>query len=206
MSGQQRLMLSRALAIGGLAALLLGFAAWRCLDSGLLRPRNVILISLDTLRPDHLNHYGYARDTAGALDEFAAHSTVFENVFAPAPWTSPSTASIFTGLHPLKHGVHRLGTELSPELETLAEVAHQQGWTTIGHSVNYNVSSMTSYDQGFDVFDDFLGKATRYPDIRKIVYQARRWIDSAAETFVTAGRCRDCTRFSRRSICTIDTS
>src|SRR5215831_8227714 len=69
---------------------------------------NVLLISLDTLRPDHLGCYGYAKPTSPNLDRFAAQSIVFTNCRAQAPWTLPSHMSLFTSMLPSTNGVDNL--------------------------------------------------------------------------------------------------
>ena len=66
---------------------------------------NVILISIDTLRSDHLGVYGYERNTSPNIDEFAKNAIVFENAYAQAPWTLPSHMSMLTGLYTSRHGV-----------------------------------------------------------------------------------------------------
>lgn len=66
---------------------------------------NVILLTVDTLRPDHRSCYGYARDTTPFLDKLAKKGVIFKNVISSAPWTSPGVISIFTGLYPTEHGV-----------------------------------------------------------------------------------------------------
>ena len=70
---------------------------------------SVILIVVDTLRADHLGLYGYDRPTSPTLDAWAAEGRVFEHAFAPAPWTLPSFASIYTGHWPLIHQGGRAG-------------------------------------------------------------------------------------------------
>ncbi len=67
-------------------------------------PPNLILISIDTLRADHLGTYGYERDTSPHLDAFARRGVVFENALAPSSWTLPSHATMMTGLAPIRHG------------------------------------------------------------------------------------------------------
>ncbi|KPN29814.1 arylsulfatase [Halolamina pelagica] len=67
-------------------------------------PSNVLFVVMDTVRKDHLGPYGYHRDTTPGLDEFAEEATVFDNAVAPAPWTLPVHASIFTGMYPSRHG------------------------------------------------------------------------------------------------------
>lgn len=97
---------------------------------------DVYLIVVDTLRADHLPTYGYARNTAPALDRFAATATVFEDVVAPSSWTLPSTASLLTGLYPATHGlsaVFRKGREsarMRPGIETLAMWLRDAGYAT----------------------------------------------------------------------------
>ena len=67
-------------------------------------PSNVLFVVLDTVRKDHLTPYGYDRPTTPNLAEFADEATVFESAVAPAPWTLPVHASMFTGLYPSQHG------------------------------------------------------------------------------------------------------
>ena len=69
------------------------------------RGTDVVVIVLDTLRPDHLGFYGYARETAPWLAEVAARSRVFTRAFSTSSWTAPATASLVTGLYPTRHGV-----------------------------------------------------------------------------------------------------
>ena len=66
---------------------------------------NVLLISIDSLRADHLGSYGYWRNTSPVLDELAREGTRFETAIAPSSWTLPSHMTMFTGQHPAVHGV-----------------------------------------------------------------------------------------------------
>ena len=75
-------------------------------NTGVSKAPLVILIVLDTVRADHLSMYGYHRQNTKNLEEFARDALVFENCIAPAPWTFPSHASLFTGLYPTEHGGH----------------------------------------------------------------------------------------------------
>ena len=72
---------------------------------------NVMLITLDALRADHLGCYGYERDTSSRIDEFAGKSTLYTRSFAAAPWTVPTHASLFTGKYPFEHGAHTFKVE-----------------------------------------------------------------------------------------------
>ena len=68
------------------------------------KPPNLLLVTLDTTRADHLGLYGYERDTSPQLDELAVESRVYENAYSTSSWTLPSHASLFTGLYPSSHG------------------------------------------------------------------------------------------------------
>lgn len=144
-------------------------------DARPARP-NVILIVVDTLRADHLSHYGYARDTSLPLDGLRARSTLFTRALATAPWTGPSTMSIHTGLSPLQHRSNDHGDVLADEATTLAEILSQAGYATHGISFNQEVTRKMGYAQGFDVFDDFLGDAIDYPDIQVMARRVERWL------------------------------
>jgi arylsulfatase A-like enzyme len=143
---------------------------------------NVVLVVIDTLRPDHLNHYGYARPTAAALDSFAAEATRFEEAFSPSSWTAPSAASLHTGLLPSRHRLAEYGAGLNAEVVTLAETLRAAGWHTVGHSFNPHVSRKTGFAQGFEDFDDFAGGPLSYPDVSVMVDRVAAWLDDAPET------------------------
>jgi len=68
---------------------------------------NIVLITIDTLRADHLSCYGYERNTSPNIDKIAKEGTRFTNAIATSSWTSPSMASIMTSLYPISHGVRR---------------------------------------------------------------------------------------------------
>ncbi|MCS5638389.1 MAG: sulfatase [Myxococcota bacterium] len=93
-------------------------------------PSTIVLISLDTLRADHLGVYGHHRFTSPIIDAFAAQGVVFEDASATTAWTLPSHASMLTGLFPLRHGVITAKNALSEEVGTLAEWFDQAGWET----------------------------------------------------------------------------
>lgn len=93
-------------------------------------PRFIILVSLDTLRADHLGLYGYDRFTSPVLDTLALEGVVFEDASAAAPWTLPSHASMLTGLYPLKHRVITMVDALPEEIPTLASMLAEEGFQT----------------------------------------------------------------------------
>ncbi|MGB5220636.1 MAG: sulfatase-like hydrolase/transferase, partial [Polyangiales bacterium] len=92
---------------------------------------NVILISIDTLRADHLSCYGYERDTTPEICSFFADGIRFENAYSQSSWTAPAHGSMFTGLLPARHGVTY--GPLIPTLTghpTIFELLHDQGYFT----------------------------------------------------------------------------
>jgi len=118
------------------------------------RPRNVILISLDTLRPDHLSCYGNPNATSPTLDGLAARGARFTDVTAGAPWTLPSHATMLTGLYPSHHGVKSHQTRLGEEIVTVAEELRAAGFTTLGVVNTHNIGApQYRLGQGFERFE-----------------------------------------------------
>ncbi len=140
------------------------------------RPPNIVLIVIDTLRADHLSHYGYGRPTAPALDGFAETATLFTDCTSPAPWTVPSVASVMTGLHPARHRLHRMGFALPEDLVTVAEVLRDGGWQTAAVSFNPYIRPDFGFDQGFDLFEDHRGKFGASPDVAEMVHWVDTWL------------------------------
>ena len=114
---------------------------------------NVVLIIIDTLRADHLHCYGYPRETSPVIDELAAEGARFTNAFTAWPETSPSVASMLTGLYPQRTGVVRATPNRLPErLITLPEVLQAAGYQTIAAVENPVLSSELNYNQGFELY------------------------------------------------------
>ena len=122
-------------------------------------PRNLIFISLDTTRKDHLPTYGYGRDTAPALDDLARRGAVFTNAGTQWNMTVPAHATMFTGLYPKNHGVGSNVNFLPENLTTLAEVLSAAGLRTGAFVSGYPMrGAQQGLGQGFDVYDaDFKG-------------------------------------------------
>ncbi|MGH9884245.1 MAG: sulfatase, partial [bacterium] len=106
---------------------------------------------VDTLRRDHLPIYGYPRDTAPALRRLAADGATL-NALSPTSWTSSATATLLTGLHPVRHRLLGEGDALPPNAVTLAERLRAAGYATLAVSSNPHVSAAYGLDQGFDEF------------------------------------------------------
>jgi choline-sulfatase len=118
---------------------------------------NVVLITIDTLRHDHLGAYGYHRDTSPNLDRLAAEGTLFLNSWAHAPSTRYSMPAIMTGRYPLHVAYDnsvRGWPGLSEENTTIAEIAKARGYRTGGFFNHWYFDRVRRMDQGFDVYDN----------------------------------------------------
>ncbi len=113
---------------------------------------NLILISIDTLRADHLSCYDYNRNTSQNIDLFAEDGVLFKNTIAQSSWTLPSHMSLLTGLYPSSHGVILGDRKLNDRHLTLAEVLKNAGYRTIAFTDGGYLSHKYSY-QGFDQYD-----------------------------------------------------
>jgi arylsulfatase A-like enzyme len=145
-------------------------------------PMNVLLITLDTLRSDHLSLYGYDPDTTPFLAQLARDMQKFERAYTPSTWTLPSHASMFTGLYPSQHGATGSGGELAgnplPEdVTTLAEVLSARGYRTLGIVSGPMLSREFRVDQGFERYSDaWEGARRRADDVNAL---ALEWLDDA---------------------------
>jgi arylsulfatase A-like enzyme/Flp pilus assembly protein TadD len=115
----------------------------------------VILISVDTLRSDHLPFYGYKGVETPALSALRNDSILFEKAYAHTPLTLPSHVSLFTGRVPGDHGVHdNLGYHLRRDVPTLAELLKKGGYATGGAISCYVLKGDSGVGRGFDFYDD----------------------------------------------------
>ncbi len=117
--------------------------------AGAERP-DIVLISIDTLRADHLSVYGYGRETAPTLARLAREGIVADRFISHAPWTLPTHMSIFTGRRPWDHGVTSIETVLDAETTTLGEVLKDAGYATGAVATNYLLSPAFGFARGFD--------------------------------------------------------
>jgi arylsulfatase A-like enzyme len=114
----------------------------------------VILIAVDTLRADRLGSYGYSRPVSPEIDRLAGDSLVFERAVAPAPWTTPSFASVFTGYAPAALGIRDEPIPLPREVTTLSEVFCEAGISTAGVVSHTYVGRRYGFDRGFVEWDE----------------------------------------------------
>jgi arylsulfatase A-like enzyme len=139
---------------------------------------NVVLISIDTLRVDHLGIYGYARNTTPYLDRFFADAAVLTHVYAQSPWTLPSHVSMMTGQYPSTHGV-RYGADQTPgtiypmpeATVTVAEILRDAGFATAAFTGGSFLSRRYAFDQGFERYD-----ATRSARMNEAAERALGWL------------------------------
>jgi len=122
-----------------------------------IRP-NVFLVTIDTLRADHVHCYGYRGVETPAIDALAQDGFRFAQAFTPSPITNTSHASILTGLLPGRHGVTDFAIPLSAAHPTWAELLHKQGYRTaafIGAVILDSKTLAPGLDRGFDFYDNF---------------------------------------------------
>ncbi len=116
---------------------------------------NLLLISIDTCRADHLTCYGYDRDTSPHLDQLAREGTLFENLTAASSWTVPSHMSMFTSLYPSVHGVQDFDNKLGEGVPTLAQCLAQSGYVTAAFVTGPPLNHRYGFNRGFRFYDDF---------------------------------------------------
>ncbi len=127
-------------------------------------PPNVLLLSVDTLRADHLGHNGYERDTSPRLDALASRSVVFDNAQASTSWTLPGLASAVTGLYTSTHSCWSFASRLDPSFHTLAEYLLAYGYDTASVSSHMFLSQVYGLQQGIVHYDDRLLQSDINPD------------------------------------------
>lgn len=114
---------------------------------------SLVLITVDTLRADHLGYYGYARNTSPNIDRLAAQSIVFETAVAQWPKTTPSFVSMLTGTYGVSNGVIRGCNQRAPDhLDLMAELLQGGGFATAAVVSNRFLGSLYNFDRGFDHF------------------------------------------------------
>ncbi len=179
-----------------LLVVLLAAPAWRCArpseePRATAGKRNVVLLTLDTTRADHLGIYGDAAARTPTLDRLGREGVVFERALTVAPLTLPAHTSIMTGLFPPRHGVRDNGTfHLDDEFTTLAESLHAAGYCTgafVGAAV---LEKRYGLGQGFDVYDeDFAHGGPRHEFLfaerpaDQVVAAGLAWLETAATPF-----------------------
>jgi len=149
---------------------------------------NVLLVTIDTLRADHVGVYGYPKASTPTIDGLAARGVRFTSAVAHAPLTGPSHASILTGQTPLGHGFrNNSGYVMAPQLRVMAEDFRQAGYRTAAFVSGFPLDRRFGFDRGFETYDDRLPKGN---DRRRTPYVERfadattdavlRWLEPSA--------------------------
>jgi len=180
LAGRQGMLALAASGPGGqLADSDVVWSAPRITTPGASTATSVILISIDTLRADHLGCYGYAAPTSPNIDHMAGEGVLFRNFVASSPWTLPSHASMLTGLDPERHGVVKFWVHhpLPPQLDTLAELLWDCGYETAGVIGGGYLSRDWNFNQGFDRYVQ-QGGAGKPDALQTAVDRAKPWLSS----------------------------
>jgi len=115
---------------------------------------NILLVTFETTRADHLSAYGYPRDTSPSFDRAASQGVLFEHHSTVSPRTNPSLAALFTSTYPHENGVRNLLLPLEPENRTLAEVLRAAGYATGAVQTHPRLVKASGLAQGFGDYDD----------------------------------------------------
>src|SRR6266576_6375125 len=123
-----------------------------------ITPPDVFLVTIDTLRADHVHCYGYDKIATPGIDALAQDGFRFSHAFTPSPITNTSHATILTGLLPSTHGVTDFAVPLAASHPTLAELLKKKGYHTaafIGAVILDSKTLAPGFDRGFDFYDNF---------------------------------------------------
>jgi choline-sulfatase len=154
-------------------------------------PTNLVLISMDTVRPDHLGCYGYAGAATPTVDALARRGITFDDALASVPLTLPSHTAMLTGLSPLSSGVRdNSNFKLADDFVTLAEVLRANGYSTGAVVGAFILDARYGLNQGFDAYDDNLSGGSQssifgYPErpADAVTRNAAAWLRGAREPF-----------------------
>jgi arylsulfatase A-like enzyme len=137
---------------------------------------NVILISIDTLRADHLGCYGYERETSPHIDALSADSVTFVNTYASSPWTLPSHVSLLTSLHGVHHQVAYENDSMDPSMMTLADILRANQFYCAALTGGGFVSAKYGFSKGFNSYSDE-GGVLRQDSAEHLFHAANRWLE-----------------------------
>ena len=147
------------------------------------RARNLLLITVDTLRADHVGAYGWSRARTSALDGIANGGARFDRAYAVAPITLTSHATLLTGRYPPGHGARDNGLRVSPTVPTLATELHARGFHTAAFVAAFPLDHQFGLNRGFDVYGDRLprgadGRLANERPAADVVNDAIAWLAS----------------------------
>ncbi|MBA7465098.1 2,3-bisphosphoglycerate-independent phosphoglycerate mutase [subsurface metagenome] len=141
---------------------------------------NIILISIDALRADHLSCYGYHRNTSPNIDRLASQGILFKNGFSQATWTLASHTSIFLSQYVWRHNVNSSHTKkrLPDPCTTLAEILKNENYATAAFTGGGIMSSKYGFNQGFEIYDDGPPGRRRHYEISSHIDKLLSWLES----------------------------
>ena len=143
--------------------------------------RNLLLVTIDTLRADHVGAYGYSRSQASFVDQIAQSGAVFERAYAAAPITLPSHATLMTGRYPPGHASRDNGMHVSRTVPTIATELKAHGFKTAAFVAAFPLDHQFGLDRSFDVYSDRLprgpdGKQANERPASQVVDEAVSWL------------------------------
>lgn len=179
------------LALGAGAVLAAGIA-WAAARERAFEPRyaghppNILFVSVDTLRADHMGLYGYGRNTTPAIDAWAKDAVVFDNAQAAASWTLPGLASVMTSFYSSTHRCWTFNSRLDPSFTTLPEILANAGYDTMAVTSHVFLAPRYGLQQGFVHFDDEFASPTEDPTTvitsEMVSDKGIRFLEDKAET------------------------
>src|SRR5262245_3829558 len=174
--------------LAALGTALAAVGGWRYARASAPLSGPIVVISIDTLRADHLPAYGYAKVKTPAIDALAADGVIFERAYSHAPQTLPSHVSMLSGRLPFEHGVRdNIGFTVKADEPLLPRLLHDAGFATGGFVSAYVLRDETGIARGFDLYDATLppsspevavGELQR--DGMQTLAAADRWLDSTS--------------------------
>jgi arylsulfatase A-like enzyme/Tfp pilus assembly protein PilF len=156
--------------------------------TGIEAIHNILLVSIDTCRADHLGCYGYKRPTTPNIDAVARDGAMFKMALTPVPLTKPAHCSMFTGMYPPTHGVHwnTSSEHLADTNVTLAKVLRQAGHQTAAFIGGFPLDARFGLNRGFDTYDGYFDNKgskglDQDHDAEQVTRRASPWLDEHAK-------------------------
>ncbi len=143
--------------------------------------RGVILISLDTLRADHLGCYGYNRPTSPAIDSLASEGVIFREAISSSSWTLPAHVSLLTSTDAARHGVRAVDNQIPPAFITLPEILSQNGFSCAAITGGGFLSPIYGFARGFDFYNEAEGSLDYENSAELVARAAKKWLEDNKE-------------------------
>ena len=131
-------------------------------------PPNVLIVSIDTLRADHVSAYGYSRATTPNLDDLIADGVRFDRARTIEPLTGPALVSMLTSIHPHEHGASRNGLRMRPGLASLPKAMQANGYRTVAYVGNWTLrDKLSGLAEHFDSYNEVLTRNRWWGMVRR---------------------------------------